>query len=53
MTQSIVQPEADDMARLLARRHLQAEIGGRKPNTFSNRARRVDDRPVPVKNKGE
>src|SRR5260221_13600324 len=48
MPQSIVQPEADDVARLLARWHLQAEVSGSPLDAFRNGACRVDDRAVPV-----
>ena len=46
--QRIVQPQADDMARLLLRRHFQPEISCREADAFGDGARRVDDRPVPI-----
>src|SRR6266850_4642759 len=46
--QRVVQAEADDVARLLLRRHLQPEIAGREADAFRDGARRVDDGPVPV-----
>src|SRR5437763_11302844 len=47
-TQRILQPQADDMARLLLRRHLQPEIAGGEADAFGDAARGIDDGPVPV-----